>query len=250
VNSHSKRRATGARGDRSEPSDDSEGSRNHSSAARVPLPSWPPYENEGRCRERMYRCAWRHLSGPNRSADADDVASDTMLKIHDALPQFAGADYVRWASWTNAIVRTVRVDFQRRTGRIRDHTLSLDAAGFDEDGEEWGLAHVLPAPDSPESELIAQEGYEELLRKIRQVCSRRRDPLVGRRDLAIVRLRERGESVKSVSEILDVTESVVNNALHFVRRALADAYPELDENRIRQGPKTGAGRGRGQGERT
>lgn len=250
MNSHSKRRATGARGDRSEPSDDSEGSRNHSSTARVPLPSWPPYENEGTCRERMYRCAWRHLFGPNRSADADDVASDTMLKIYDSLHQFAGADYIGWAAWTNAIARTVRYDFLRRTGRIRDHTLSLDTAGSSEDGEETGPAHVLPAPDSPESELIAHEAYEELLRKIGQVCDRRRDPLDGRRDLAIVRLRERGESVKSVSEILDVTVPVVNNALHFVRRSLADAYPELDEDRIRQGPKTGAGRGRDQGERS
>lgn len=248
MNSDSKRRATGAQGDRSEPADDSEASRDHSSTARVPPPSWPPYEDEGTCRERMRRYAWRHLFGLNRSADAEDVANDTMVKIYDALPQFEGADYVSWASWTNAIVRTVRVDFQRRTGRHRDHTVPLDASGFSEDGEEWGLAHVLPAPDSPEDALIAQEAYEELLRKISQVCSRRRDPLDGHRDFAIVSLRELGESIKTISEILGVSVPTINNALHFVRRALADAYPELDEDRIRQGPKRVAGRGGGQGE--
>ena len=150
--------------------------------------------------DRWYRrehgAVWRLCFGfLADAAEADDLAQDAMLKLHDELPRW---DPRRpFGSWRNALVLNLCRDRLRR-GAARARAEA-----------EASLPSELPDPSQ-----AAERGElrELLARALRALSPREREAFV---------LRElEGRSTSEVAEVLAVGESSVRSLLTLARRRL------------------------------
>src|SRR6476646_4328661 len=93
--------------------------------------------------QRFYELLWRHaphllrvatilVGGPKNSADAEDLAQETMLKAYRAIDQFQPGTDAR--KWLTTILRNTRVD-RVRAGARESGTVSFDDLPFEPPGD-------------------------------------------------------------------------------------------------------------------
>ena len=155
--------------------------------------------------DRWYRSehpdVWRLCLGFSADADqADDLAQEAMLKIHDRLAQW---DPTRpYPQWRNSVVLNLCRDRRRRTdARQRAESRAAEAAP----------PAVLPDPsrELEQSELRAL--FEEALRRLSE---REREAFV---------LRElEGVSIADAAGLLGIAESSLRSLLTLARRRLRE----------------------------
>ncbi|MFT7677377.1 MAG: RNA polymerase sigma-70 factor (ECF subfamily) [Planctomycetota bacterium] len=144
-----------------------------------------------------------------QEAEADDLAQEALLKLHDRLPNW---DQERsYSTWRNTVVANLCRDRLRRRSNRRD--AETNAA-------EAGLPDRLP---SPEDRAEANEVREALGQALRNLTPREREVFV-LRDLE-------GQSADQVATSLGITASTVRSlgtlARQRMRQLLAPRLPGL-----------------------
>ena len=144
-----------------------------------------------------------------QAAEADDLAQEALLKLHDRLPSW---DQSRsYSTWRNTVVANLCRDRLRR----RSHRRDAESAAA-----ESGLPDRLP---SPEDHAHASEVREALGQALRQLTPREREVFV-LRDLE-------GQSADHVASSLGITASTVRSlgtlARQRMRQLLAPRLPGL-----------------------
>lgn len=153
----------------------------------------------------MFNLAYR-LTG-NRE-DAMDVTQETMLRAYRALPSFKeGADFL---PWIYRIAWNICADRGRRRKRT-PVTLSLE-------GNE-AEARTLPNPGASPDEDVEKD---ELRRILESAISRLDD---GYREL-VVMFHLDGLSIKEISKITGLKDTVIKNRLYRGRRMLKQILVE------------------------
>ena len=139
------------------------------------------------------------------AAEADDLAQDAMLHLHDHLEAW---DPERpYGTWRNAVVANLCRDRLRRLATRR--TAERVAA-------EQGLPDRLPRPDD---EASAAEVREVLRKALGSLTEREREVFV---------LRElQGVATRDTATALGITESTVRSLLTLARRRLRKLLGEL-----------------------
>ena len=134
------------------------------------------------------------------AAEADDVAQDAMLHLHDRLESWD--DRGPYRAWRSTVVANLCRDRRRRTGARR--SAEREAAAL-------GLPARLPDPDAPAR---AKEAREALRCALAALPEREREAFV-LRDLEGVGTRE-------TAEVLGVTPSTVRSLATLARRRLRE----------------------------
>jgi RNA polymerase sigma-70 factor (ECF subfamily) len=141
---------------------------------------------------------------------ADDLAQETMLRIHRARGSFAANAAV--VPWAYAIARNCHIDHMRaRKARIKL------ASPTDEDGEPH-VVEPVGVEASAEAEQIARQTAAVIERELERMTVARRE--------AFVLLRYEGLSVAEAAQVIGATPSAVKlrafHAYEAIRKALAE----------------------------
>jgi len=143
---------------------------------------------------------------------AEDLAQETLLRIHRARGSFAANAAV--VPWAYAIARNCHIDHMR-AARAR---IKL-AAPTGEDGESLVPEPAAGIEASAEEEQIARQTARIIEAELQRMTVARRE--------AFVLLRYEGLSVVEAAEVLGATPSAVKlrafHAYEAIRKALADA---------------------------
>lgn len=155
---------------------------------------------------------------------ADDLAQETLLRMHRARASFApGAKLLPWAY---AIARNVHIDHARSRASRRDE----------------------PAPDSGDvaSPLAGPEASGEEILRARELAAIVEDTLASmsaNQREAFVLIRYEGLSVEEAAAVLGVSEGAVKlrafHAYEALRAALGDAAPKKATHASKANPKAG-----------
>ncbi len=142
---------------------------------------------------------------------ADDLAQETLLRIHRARGSFASNAAV--VPWAYAIARNCYIDHLRAArARIKLSTPT------DDDGEPLVPEPAIGIEASAEEEQIARQTAEIIERELNRMTMARRE--------AFVLLRYEGLSVAEAAEVLGATQSAVKlrafHAYEAIRQALAE----------------------------
>jgi RNA polymerase sigma-70 factor (ECF subfamily) len=146
---------------------------------------------------------------------ADDLAQETMLRIHRARGSFA--PHAAVVPWAYAIARNCHIDHMRAVkARIRTATPTDDA------GEPTVPEPVAGLEASAEQVQIARQTAEVIERELARMTVARRE--------AFVLLRYEGLSVAEAAQVLGATPSAVKlrafHAYEAIRKALAETDSE------------------------
>ncbi|HHY35773.1 MAG TPA: sigma-70 family RNA polymerase sigma factor [Firmicutes bacterium] len=159
----------------------------------------------GKYHKQVFNLAYR-LTG-NRE-DAMDVTQETMLRAFRALPSFReGADFLPW-------VYRIAWNICADRGRKQKRTPAMSSL----EGNE-AEARTLPNPGPSPDEDVERE---ELRRTLESAISRLDD---GYREL-VVMFHVDGLSIKEISEITGLKDTVIKNRLYRGRRMLREILRE------------------------
>lgn len=135
-------------------------------------------------------------------ADVDDLAQETFVRVHRALPRFAGDDAHK-RKWIVTIAARVAIDHLRR-GRGGDEP-------FDES------VHVLPSASADE---LAQ--YRRLEQRVETALAE-----LGAEQRAVLVLRQlHGFEYQEIAELLGIDLGTVKSRLHRARAKLEHSLAE------------------------
>ncbi len=142
---------------------------------------------------------------------AEDLAQETMLRIHRARGSFAANAAV--VPWAYAIARNCYIDHMRAAKARIQVTMPTD-----QDGDAFVPEPTVGTESSAEAEQIARQTAETIERELNRMTMARRE--------AFVLLRYEGMSVAEAAEVLGVTQSAVKlrafHAYEAIRKALAE----------------------------
>lgn len=152
---------------------------------------------------RVYNFIYARLKN---SADADDVASTTFMKMNENLDSY-DPERAAFSTWLFRIANNALIDHTRRADNSQE--------------TEWEEFFDPSAPDAeePEHQIIASETNRELLKALDKLNERER---------RIIELRYWGEQdTRTVAETLSMTESNVRVTLHRALGKLKNILGEM-----------------------
>jgi|SRR5689334_3005152 len=151
----------------------------------------------------LCRYAYRIVSDPD---DAAEIVQETFLRFHRMRDHDSSApDRVL----LYRVTRNLAIDCLRRKQTRRRH-LEFNAHVL-----------VIPAAESTEEQLIAQECREQLHRALQSLKPR---------DVETITLRSEGHSYNDIALILDIPPASVGPTVTRALRKLRDAYLALPQN--------------------
>ena len=116
----------------------------------------------------LYRLCLRHMSGSQM--DAEDALSRAMLKAFEKLPAYA-KQIASLKAWLARLTHNVCIDIHRYRARSELRVESIEAA-------DAAIAVTETDIESPESAVAQRERSTRLLRALKDLPSRLRDPFV------------------------------------------------------------------------
>lgn len=148
--------------------------------------------------------------GRRFAEDAEDIAQDVFLKIFRALDRFDPNRGVKFTTWAFTFVKNHCFDVLKKR---RLKTVSIDSSGSDEEEESsWELADG--PTRRPGSEALNSELGAKIEAAIQSLTPDHRMVFV---------LREYEQmDLKSIADVMDVSEGTIKSRLHRAKRALME----------------------------
>ena len=144
-----------------------------------------------------------------RGPHVEDLAQETFVRAHRALPGFDAAGSARLSTWLLTIGTRVAIDVRRRSGRSEAHVRELLQSG------------TAPGPASPEQLC----GRAELMSAIQRAAAE----LPEDQRIAFVLSEFHDFGLAEIAEALGIPESTVKTRLFRARRKLARALSPYKE---------------------